>query len=145
MPSFLIEEVKKSGRLVASIKILDDNHQPVGNAELSLINPNTARLDDIYIYRAHRGNSYGVELLKKTLEEARRQGATILRCHPSPYEYGPNELKDKRTLPSRTPQAKLITWYVAQGFKELNLKLEQDRDEFERYSCKLYIMLNSTT
>jgi len=133
--------VKNSGNLVTIIKILNDNQQQVGDAEWTLDNPDTAKLNDIYIYRIYRGNHYGNALLTEVCEKAKRQGATILRCHPSPYERGYDELRDKEPLPSYTPEAKLTAWYITQGFKELDLKLEQDLTEFGQHFCRLYKFL----
>lgn len=134
--------MKDLGRLVTIIEILDDDHQQVGDAELSFDNPKIAILEDIYIRRAHRGKShnYGGALLKELLKEARQQGATILRCHPHPYERGLDEQRDAPKIfncPNQIPKAKLIEWYVSQGFREI----DQNSDAFQQHCFRLCITL----
>jgi len=89
VPTFReINAINIFGRLVTVLEILDDNHQPVGDAELSFDDSKIAVLEDFYIRRAHRGkpHNYGRALLKEILGRVQRQGATILRCHPRTYE-----------------------------------------------------------
>jgi GNAT superfamily N-acetyltransferase len=143
MPTFCTRNIlEDSGRPVTVITILNDGNQQVGDAELSFDDPTTARLNDIYVLRDHRGKvlNYSPALLGKVFEEAKFQGATLLRCHPSPYERDLDEMRGAPPIENCTwciPVAKLIAWYVAEGFKEVN----EDSDEFWQHHCRLYINL----
>jgi GNAT superfamily N-acetyltransferase len=137
MPTFLTESTRDFSDTLLLTRIFDDTSQQIGEARLSVSHPPVAILEDIYILRTHRGCHQGIALLKEVIQEARRQGATLLRCHPSPYERGQDEQNDRRPLPSKMTQAELIERYVAQGFREIS----PDSDEFQDHHCRLVIDL----
>jgi len=154
MPVFRKTPIEsRNSAAVILIEMLDHAGNQVGDATLSFEknDPRTARLDDIYLLRAYRGKALGYKntLLKEVLVTAQKQHATVLRCQPSPYERGINELQDREpihgkaslTLIKPIPLAKLIAWYVSQGFVDVG----EDSDEFWNYHCRLFIKLGLTT